>query len=78
MRVSVQTRWLDARDLENEFGVLRRQLPDYWGLAGISSSKVPGVAGIGPKRATHLMIQYQNLEGISAHQDEVPEKSRRQ
>lgn len=45
-----QKRWLDAPFIEKEFGVLPRQLPDYWGLAGISSSKVPGVAGIGPKR----------------------------
>lgn len=57
-----QKRWLDAPFIEKEFGVLPRQLPDYWGLAGISSSKVPGVAGIGPKSATQLLIQFQNLE----------------
>ncbi len=56
-----QKRWLDAPFIEKEFGVLPRQLPDYWGLAGISSSKVPGVAGIGPKSATQLLIQFQNL-----------------
>lgn len=44
-----QKRWLDAPFIEKEFGVLPQQLPDYWGLAGISSSKVPGVAGIGEK-----------------------------
>ncbi|MEA7581075.1 Ig-like domain-containing protein, partial [Salmonella enterica subsp. enterica serovar Anatum] len=33
-----QKRWLDAPFIEKEFGVLPRQLPDYWGLAGISSS----------------------------------------
>ncbi|SUI13760.1 exonuclease IX [Salmonella enterica subsp. enterica serovar Enteritidis] len=72
-----QKRWLDAPFIEKEFGVLPRQLPDYWGLAGISSSKVPGVAGIGPKSATQLLIQFQNLEGIYAHLDEVPEKWRK-
>ncbi len=35
--------------IASEFGVTPEQLADYWGLAGISSSKVPGVAGIGPK-----------------------------
>lgn len=44
-----QKRWLDAPFIDKEFGVQPQQLPDYWGLAGISSSKVPGVAGIGPK-----------------------------
>ncbi|SUG46027.1 exonuclease IX [Salmonella enterica subsp. arizonae] len=47
------------------------------GLAGISSSKVPGVAGIGPKSATQLLTQFQNLEGIYAHLNEVPEKWRK-
>ena len=38
-----QKRWLDAPFIEKEFGVLPQQLPDYWGLAGISSSKIPGL-----------------------------------
>lgn len=45
-----QKRWLDAPFIDKEFGVQPQQLPDYWGLAGISSSKVPGVAGIDQKR----------------------------
>ena len=53
------------------------QLPDYWGLAGISSSKVPGVAGIGPKSAAQLLTDYQDLEGIYARLAEVPEKWRK-
>ncbi len=39
-----QKRWLDAPFIDKEFGVQPQQLPYYWGLAGISSSKVPGVA----------------------------------
>ncbi len=46
-----QKRWLDVPFIEQEFGVAPAQLPDYWGLAGIGSSKIPGVAGIGPKTA---------------------------
>ena len=44
-----QKRWLDQPFIDAEFGVAPAQLPDYWGPAGISSSKIPGVAGIGPK-----------------------------
>lgn len=72
-----QKRWLDAPFIEKEFGVLPQQLPDYWGLAGIGSSKVPGVAGIGPKSATQLLTLFPTLEGIYAHLDEVPEKWRK-
>ncbi len=58
-----QKRWLDAPFIASEFGVTPEQLADYWGLAGISSSKVPGVAGIGPKSAAQLLNEFQDLEG---------------
>jgi len=38
---------------------------------------VPGVAGIGPKSATQLLVQFQHLEGIYAHLEDVPEKWRK-
>jgi len=72
-----QKRWLDAPFIASEFGVSPQQLPDYWGLAGISSSKVPGVAGIGPKSAGQLLTDFQDLEGIYARLDAVPEKWRK-
>jgi protein Xni len=72
-----QKRWLDAPFIEKEFGVLPQQLPDYWGLAGISSSKVPGVAGIGAKSATQLLVQFGTLEELYARLDEVPDKWRK-
>lgn len=72
-----QKRWLDAPFIASEFGVLPQQLPDYWGLAGISSSKVPGVAGIGSKSATQLLTQFPTLEALYEHLAEVPEKWRK-
>lgn len=72
-----QKRWLDAPFIAKEFGVTPEQLPDYWGLAGIGSSKVPGVAGIGPKSATQLLTQFPTLEALYAHLDDVPEKWRK-
>jgi protein Xni len=72
-----QKRWLDAPFIAQEFGVTPQQLPDYWGLAGISSSKVPGVVGIGPKSATELLAQFPTLEAIYQHLDDVPEKWRK-
>ena len=72
-----QKRWLDAPFIEKEFGVLPQQLPDYWGLAGISSSINSGVAGIGPKSATQLLAQFPTLEALYEHLDDVPEKWRK-
>lgn len=71
-----QKRWLDLPFINKEFGVQPQQLPDYWGLAGISSSKIPGVAGIGPKSASQLLQQFGSLQEIYQHLDSVPEKWR--
>ncbi|MCK8353464.1 flap endonuclease Xni, partial [Erwinia amylovora] len=49
-----QKRWLDVPFITDSFGVEPTQLTDFWGLAGISSSKIPGVAGIGGKSAAQL------------------------
>lgn len=64
-----QHRWLDAPFVEQEFGVRPEQLADYWGLTGISSSQVPGVAGIGPKAATDILTQFADIEQAFASQD---------
>ncbi|WP_086982558.1 flap endonuclease Xni [Vibrio aphrogenes] len=66
-----QHRWLDAPFIEQEFGVKPEQLADYWGLVGISSSKVPGVPGIGPKAAKEILQQYHDIESAYAAEDLV-------
>jgi len=67
-----QHRWLDAPFIENEFGVKPSQLADYWGLTGVSSSQVPGVAGIGPKAAKEILTQYSDIEQAYASEDLAP------
>ncbi|CDM91538.1 flap endonuclease Xni [Xenorhabdus bovienii] len=62
-----QKRWLDLPFVEREFGVSPTQLPDYWGLAGVSSSKIPGVQGIGPKTAAILLQQAGSLDNLFQH-----------
>lgn len=69
-----QKRWLDVPFIEQEFGVSPLQLPDYWGLCGISSSKIPGVTGIGPKSARELLMQFGTLEALYQQLDQVPDK----
>jgi protein Xni len=71
-----QKRWLDAPFVAQEYGVQPEQLPDFWGLAGISSSKIPGVPGIGLKSATQLINQFSTLEELYQRLDQVPEKWR--
>ncbi|URQ60173.1 flap endonuclease Xni [Pantoea alhagi] len=72
-----QKRWLDLPFIEQEFGVTPEKLPDFWGLAGVSSSKIPGVAGIGPKSASELLQQFGSLETLYQQLDAVPDKWRK-
>lgn len=72
-----QKRWLDVPFIENEFGVAPAQLIDYWGLAGIGSSKIPGVAGIGAKSAAQLLNTFGSLDAIYQNLDAVPDKWRK-
>src|SRR5579863_1852603 len=53
------------------------KLPDYKGLVGDTSDNIPGVAGIGPKTATKLLVEYGDLEGVLAHVDELTPKEQR-
>lgn len=71
-----QKRWLDLPFIEAEFGVAPQLLPDFWGLCGISSSKIPGVTGIGPKSAKQLLSDFHSLDGIYQQLDQVPPKWR--
>lgn len=72
-----QKRWLDMPFVRETFGVLPQQLTDYWGLAGISSSKIPGVPGIGPKTAVTLLTQTGSLDELYHNLEGVPEKWRK-
>ncbi|MDX7991938.1 flap endonuclease Xni [Xenorhabdus littoralis] len=72
-----QKRWLDLPFVQQEFGVTPDQLPDYWGLAGISSSKIPGVQGIGPKTAVTLLQQAGSLDNLFQGLENQPDKWRK-
>ncbi|MDP2574065.1 flap endonuclease Xni [Vibrio penaeicida] len=71
-----QHRWLDAPFIEKEFGVKPEQLADYWGLAGVSSSQVPGIPGVGPKAAKEILTAYADIESAYAS-DDLPAKYRK-
>ncbi|GLT17335.1 Flap endonuclease Xni [Vibrio zhanjiangensis] len=71
-----QHRWLDAPFVDKEFGVKPSQLPDYWGLVGISSSQISGVPGIGPKAAKEILTTYSDIEQAYTSED-LAEKYRK-
>lgn len=60
-----------------EYGFDPVRLVDLKSLMGDSSDNIPGVAGIGPKTATSLLLEYGTLDGIYEHLPEIKESVRK-
>ncbi|MBM3127522.1 MAG: DNA polymerase I [Chloroflexi bacterium] len=66
----------DEAKVQERYGLTPRQLIDFKSLKGDPSDNIPGVAGIGEKTATKLLQQYDNIENLYAHLDELDAKTR--
>lgn len=60
-----------APQVLEKFGVRPDQVIDVQSLMGDSSDNVPGVPGIGPKKAAELINQFGSLDELYNHLDEV-------
>jgi DNA polymerase-1 len=58
-------------DVKEYLGVRPDQVVDYKALVGDKSDNIPGVPGIGEKTAISLLEQYDTLDGIYQHLDEI-------
>ncbi len=65
-----------AVDVKETLGVYPEQVIDYKALVGDHSDNYPGVPGIGEKTATLLLEQYETLDSIYAHLEEIPPRFR--
>ena len=66
----------DPARFREEYGFDPIHLIDLKALMGDSSDNTPGVAGVGPKTATQLLLDYGTLDGIYAHLDAIKDKLR--
>ena len=57
-------RMMGIAEVQEEFGVLPKQVVDYLSLLGDASDNVPGVKGIGEKGAAKLLQQFGSLDEI--------------
>lgn len=60
-----------AADVKDKLGVTPIEFIDVKALMGDTSDNIPGVPGIGEKTATKLITEYQTIENVYAHADEV-------
>ncbi|RDK00150.1 DNA polymerase I [Paraburkholderia lacunae] len=62
---------LDRAGVLAKFGVPPERIIDYLSLIGDTVDNVPGVEKCGPKTAIKWLTQYDSLDGIVAHADEI-------
>ena len=65
---------MNERHLKEEMGLTPQQIIDLKSLMGDASDNIPGVAGIGEKTAKNLLEQYQSMQNVYAHIDEISGK----
>ena len=54
----------DVAKFQEEYGFEPKKLIDLKALMGDSSDNIPGVAGVGPKTATELLLKFGSLDGV--------------
>ena len=54
-----------------EYGFEPKKMVDLKALMGDSSDNIPGVAGVGPKTATELLLKFGSLDGIYANLEDA-------
>lgn len=65
---------LDAAYVRDKFGVGPERIVDLLALCGDSTNGIPGVHGVGPKRANGLLEEHGSLEAILEAASEIPGK----
>jgi DNA polymerase-1 len=61
----------DPPAVVERFGVPPERIPDWKALVGDTSDNIPGVSGIGPKKATTLLQQWGTLDALLERLDDV-------
>lgn len=61
----------DVNRFQEEYGFEPGKMVDLKALMGDSSDNIPGVAGVGPKTATELLLKFGSLDGIYANLDDA-------
>ena len=65
---------MDIQGVIDKFGVKPEQIIDYLALIGDPVDNIPGVPKVGPKTAAKWLEQYQTLENLIAHANEIAGK----
>ncbi|MBN1264045.1 MAG: DNA polymerase I [Anaerolineales bacterium] len=64
-------------EVYQRYSIRPDQIVDYKALVGDSSDNIPGVRGVGDKSAVKFLQEYETLDNIFAHIDEIPDRFRK-
>lgn len=65
---------INKNNIVDYYGVMPNQIPDWLALVGDVSDNLPGIKGIGKKRAANLLKKYMTIEHMYAIIEEIEEK----
>ncbi|MGE0199802.1 MAG: DNA polymerase I [Candidatus Melainabacteria bacterium] len=68
----------DTNAVHEKLGVWPDQVIDYKGLRGDTSDNIPGVPGVGEKTAVKFLAEYQTLDALYDHIDDLPANKMRE
>lgn len=66
--------WTDVQDVKEKWGFEPHQMIDFLALQGDSSDNIPGVRGVGPKKALELLQRFGSIEKIYDGLHTIPGK----
>jgi len=69
-----ETEVYTPRYMIEKLGIHPYQMTDYKGLVGDPSDNIPGIPGIGDKTAVKLLQEYETLENVIEHSEELKGK----
>jgi len=67
--------YLDPEGVKKRLGISPEMIVDYKALVGDPSDNYPGVRGIGPKSAVNLLSEYNGIEDIYKHIDQLDKRT---
>jgi len=68
----------DRDKIRNKYGVFPEQITDWLALMGDKSDNVPGIPSVGEKTACALIEQFQTLDNLYQHTEDIARDSLRQ
>lgn len=64
----------NEQTLLDKYGLKPDRIRDFLGLMGDTADNIPGIKGVGEKTALKLLHQYETIEGLEEHQNELKGK----